>query len=254
MVVACADSEWVGQRVVGEINAACFRCAVCLHGDSSHCPERSTLGIYRRDGVMAEYATLPTACLHRVPAALPDHEAVFTEPLAAAVEILQQAHILPTDRVAVVGDGKLGLLCAQVLRLPGCDITLVGRHPDRWDTLRAQGITTVSAAEVRGNFDVVVDCTGNPTGLATARRLVRPRGRLVIKSTVAAETQLDLTMLVVDEIQLIGSRCGPFAPALRLLERGLVQVTPLIAGRYPLEQGVIAFDAARRRLKILLEV
>jgi alcohol dehydrogenase len=167
---------------------------------------------------------------------------------------LQQAHILPTDRVAVVGDGKLGLLCAQVLRLPGCDITLVGRHPDRWDTLRAQGITTVSAAEVRGNFDVVVDCTGNPTGLATARRLVRPRGRLVIKSTVAAETQLDLTMLVVDEIQLIGSRCGPFAPALRLLERGLVQVTPLIAGRYPLEQGVIAFDAARRRLKILLEV
>ncbi len=261
-VVACEESDWVGKRVVGEINAACRVCAACARGDESHCPQRTTLGINRRDGAMAELFSLPITCLHIVPDGLPDRAAVFTEPVAAAVEILQQAHVRPTERIAVVGDGKLGLLCAQVLRLPGCAVSVVGRHPERWALLDRQGIAGIQADHadaphiqaLAGSFDVVVDCTGNASGLATARRLVRPRGRLVLKSTFAAESSFNLTMVVVDEIQLLGSRCGPFAPALRLLQRGLVETEPLIVDQYPLHNGLQAFDAAAHRLKILLEV
>jgi alcohol dehydrogenase len=178
-----------------------------------------------------------------------------------------------------VGDGKLGLLCAQVLRLPGCEVVVVGRHPERWALLHSLGIAAVHASDAEqgdkatrrqadrsaslspalpvslsGAFDVVVDCTGNPSGLAVARRLVRPRGRLILKSTFAAESGLNLSMLVVDEIALLGSRCGPFLPALRLLERGLVLTEPMIAGRFPLSDGPRAFAAAAGHLKILLEV
>ncbi len=254
-VAACEDPAWIGKRVVGEINAACFRCAVCLRGDVPHCPNRTTLGIDRRDGAMAEAFSLPIACLHEVPASVPDEAAVFVEPLAAALEILDQAHIRPTDTVAVVGDGKLGSLIVQVLRLPGCAVTLVGRHPERWELFQQLGITCMpSTAEVSSQFDVVIDCTGQPAGLATARKLVRPRGRLVLKSTFHADSQLNLTMLVVDEIQLIGSRCGPFAPALRLLERNLIATDPLISGRYALTDALAAFAASAGTLKILLEV
>jgi alcohol dehydrogenase len=257
-VVECADRAWIGRRVVGEINAACRACTVCARGDESHCPNRTTLGINLRDGAMAERFSLPIACLHTVPADVPDAAAVFVEPLAAALEIAQQTHIRPTDRIAVVGDGKLGLLCAQVLRLTGGAVSVVGRHPERWDLLARQGIATVHTSEVAGRFDaafdLVVDCTGNPGGLATARRLVRPRGRLALKSTFAAESQLNLSELVVDEIQLLGSRCGPFEPALRLLARDLIETEALIADRFPLHEGVSAFRAAERRLKILLEV
>lgn len=263
-VVACADAGWVGRRVVGEINAACGRCAVCARGERSHCPDRTTLGIDRRDGAMAQLFSLPADCLLAVPEGLPDEAAVFTEPLAAALEILEQGHIRPTDRVAVVGDGKLGLLCAQVLRLPGCEVTLVGRHPERWEPWRAMGIQTVASRDEPGSpslaaqaraFDVVVDCTGQPGGLATARALLRPRGRLVLKSTFAAEVSpLNLSALVVDEIQLSGSRCGPFAPALRLLERGLVQTAPLITARFLLRDALQAFQSTDGQLKILLEV
>jgi alcohol dehydrogenase len=279
VVQESADRAWVGRRVVGEINAACRHCAVCARGDESHCPERTTLGIDRRDGAMAELFGLPLACLHQVPPGVPDAAAVFAEPLAAALEILERAHIRPTERVAVVGDGKLGLLCAQVLCLPGCEVAVVGRHPERWELLRTLGIAAVHASDVgqadretrrqgdgvrsvspglpvslSGAFDVVVDCTGHPSGLEIARRLVRPRGRLILKSTFAADSGLDLSKLVVDEVALLGSRCGPFAPALRALERKLVVVEPLIAGRYPLAQGLAAFRAASGRLKILLEV
>lgn len=278
-VVACEEMSWVGRRVVGEINAACRACPACARGDESHCPHRTTLGINGRDGAMAELFSLPVSCLHAVPAALPDEAAVFTEPLAAALEILQQCHVRPTERVVVVGDGKLGILCAQALRLPGCAVTLVGRHPERWEWLNALGVETAHVDEVTNDqgavadagsagsvdersssvlrpssFDVVVDCTGNPAGLATARSLVRPRGRLVLKSTFAAESGLNLSMLVVDEVQLVGSRCGPFAPALRALERGLIATAPMIAGRFPLRDGLRAFRAADRRLKVLLEV
>jgi alcohol dehydrogenase len=271
VVQDCEDRAWIGRRVVGEINAACRRCAACARGDESHCPERTTLGIDRRDGAMAELFSLPIACLYEVPAHVPDQAAVFAEPLAAALEILEQSHIRPTDRVAIVGDGKLGLLCAQVLRLPGCEAVVIGRHPERWELLHKLGISTahVSTLDERrktkdgrsepfvprpSSFDVVVDCTGQPAGLAVARNLVRPRGRLVIKSTFAAESGLNLSKLVVDEVQLLGSRCGPFAPALRLLERGLINIQPLVAGQFPLHDGLNAFAAANRHLKILLEI
>jgi alcohol dehydrogenase len=254
-VVACADSAWLGRRVVGEINAACLRCPTCLRGDSTHCPNRTTLGIDRRDGVMAELFTLPVTCLHAVPDTVSDEQAVFTEPLAAAVEILEQSHLRPTERVAIVGDGKLGALITQVLRLPGCAVTLVGRHPERWPLFQTLGVACGTADAVVGEqFDVVVDCTGNPAGLATARRLVRPRGRLVLKSTFNAPSELNLTALVVDEVQLLGSRCGPFGPALRLLERGLVQTAPLISGRYPLAEASAAFAASPGVLKLLLQI
>ena len=262
-VADCADAAWVGRRVVGEINAACGRCGACARGDRSHCAERTTLGIRGRDGAMARLFSLPAACLHAVPDSVPDEAAVFTEPLAAALEILEQSHIRPTDRVAIVGDGKLGLLCAQVLRLPGCEVALVGRHPERWQPWRDAGIQTLSSRPEQrqsldawaGAFDLVVDCTGQPAGLATARELLRPRGRLVLKSTFAAETApLDLSRLAVDEIQLIGARCGPFAPALRLLERGLVQTAPLITARFLLRDALKAFQSTHGQLKILLEV
>lgn len=277
VVQDCEDRAWVGRRVVGEINAACGRCVVCARGDESHCPERTTLGIDRRDGAMAELFSLPIACLHEVPASVPDQAAVFAEPLAAALEILQQSHLRPTDRVAVVGDGKLGLLCAQALRLPGCEVVVIGRHPERWELLHALGIATahVGSLDERrktkdepgqasissssfalrpSSFDIVVDCTGQPSGLAAARSLVRPRGRLVLKSTFAAESGMNLSRLVVDEVQLLGSRCGPFAPALRLLDRGLINVQPLVACQFPFSQGLDAFAAAGHRLKILLEI
>lgn len=249
------DPAWVGRRVVGEINAACRACPACRRGDESHCPNRTTLGIDRRDGAMAEYCTLPLSCLHEVPASVSDEAAVFVEPLAAAVEIVDQSHIRPSERVAVVGDGKLGAMIVQVLRLTGCDLTLVGRHPERWELYRRQGVRCLHTGDVGGEqFDVVVDCTGQPAGLATARRLTRPRGRLVLKSTFAAPSDLNLSALVVDEIQLIGSRCGPFAPALRLLERGLIETDALIGGRYPLQAGLEAFAAAQGRLKVLLDI
>ncbi|WP_322495051.1 MDR/zinc-dependent alcohol dehydrogenase-like family protein [Chloroflexus sp.] len=254
-VIAADNPYWHGRRVVGEINAACRRCPTCLRGNESHCPYRTTLGIDRRDGVMADLFTLPEACLHEVPENISDEAAVFTEPLAAALEIVEQSHIRPTERVAIVGDGKLGAMIVQVLRLTGCDLTLIGRHPERWDLYRGQGITCVLSTDVPPHqFDVVIDCTGNPAGLATARQLVRPRGRLVLKSTFAAETHLNLSMLVVDEVQLIGSRCGPFAPALRLLGRGLIETQPLISARYPLTAGLEAFAAAPGQLKVLLNV
>lgn len=251
-VVACADASWIGKRVVSEINAACRTCDTCRRGDDPHCPNRTTVGIFNRPGSMADLVRIPVDCLHEVPADLRDDQAVFAEPLAAALEILQQTHIRPTERVALVGDGKLGLLIAQVLRLPGCEVTVVGRHPERWDLLHRQGIHTCTPDQATGWYDVVVDVTGNPEGLKTSRKLVRPRGRLVMKSTVAAETQLDLTMLVVDEIQLLGSRCGPFAPALRLMQRGLIETAPLISGSYTLDDAMQGFAASRGALKVLL--
>ncbi len=253
-VKECDDLSWAGKRVVGEINAACRECEVCRRGDETHCPNRTTLGIDRRDGAMAEAFSLPLSCLHRVPDAISDEAAVFVEPLAAAVEIVEQLHVRPTERVAVVGDGKLGSMIIQVLRLTGCDLTLIGKHPERWELFQWQGISCVHTSEVPATqFDVVVDCTGQPAGLDTARRLVRPRGKLVLKSTFHGEAELNLSMVVVDEVRLIGSRCGPFAPALRLLERGLVETAPLISKRFSLRDGLEGFAATQGNLKVLLE-
>ncbi len=254
-VVGCADQAWYGRRVVGEINAACLECPTCRRGDYTHCPQRTTLGIDRRDGVMADLFSLPIACLHTVPEGVTDEAAVFVEPLAAALEILEQHHVRPTERVAVVGDGKLGAMIVQVLRLPGCAVTLVGRHPERWGLYQRQGVRCCTADALAGEqFDLVIDCTGQPAGLATARSLVRPRGHLLLKSTFNAPSELNLTTLVIDEVQLLGSRCGPFAPALRLLERGLIETAPLISARYTLAEALTAFAAAPGALKILLQI
>lgn len=254
-VVDCAEQQWIGRRVVGEINAACRQCPTCLRGDVPHCPQRTTLGINGRDGTLAECFALPISNLYEVPATIADQAAVFTEPLAAALEILDQTHLRPTDRVAVVGDGKLGLLVAQVLRLPGCDVTVLGRHPERWAMLDRQQISATATIEqlTERSYDLVVDCTGQPQGLELARRLTRPRGRLVLKSTFHGLASLDLAPFVVDELQIIGSRCGPFGAALRLLERGLIETVPLISATYPFAEAERAFAAALGALKILVD-
>ena len=256
-VVQCDSApEWIGQRVVGEINAACGRCETCRAGRPTHCPHRTTLGIAGRDGAFAEYLCLPIANLHRVPENVPDEAAVFVEPLAAACEITQAVHIRPTDRVAVLGDGKLGLLCAQVLQLTGCDLLVIGHHEESLEILRRRGIQTTRRADIpMSAYDVVVEATGTPEGFATARQLVRPRGTIVLKSTYHGAVDANLTRVVVDEVTLAGSRCGPFEPALRLLAQNLVEVMPLIQGHLRLSEGLAAFERAGQRgtLKILIE-
>lgn len=255
-VTACDDRAWIGRRVVGEINASCRQCATCLRGDVPHCPQRTTLGINGRNGVFAEQFALPIANLHAVPDRIADEAAVFVEPLAAALEIADQTQIRPSDRVAVIGDGRLGLLVAQALRLNGCDLTVVGHHPERWDLLTRQRIATTGDPHAlpERSFDLAVDCTGAPQGLNLARLLVRPRGRLVLKSTFHGSVDLDLAPFVVDEIQVIGSRCGPFDAALRLLDRGLIETTPLISAIEPFDEAIRAFAAVRGALKILLRI
>jgi threonine dehydrogenase-like Zn-dependent dehydrogenase len=249
---------WEGRRVVGEINAACGECPTCRAGRPTHCPHRTTLGIDHRDGAFAEYLTLPVRNLHPAPDALPDEVAVFTEPLAAACQILEQQPIRPSDRVIVLGDGKLGLLCAQVVSLTGCDLTLVGHHPEKLAIAARRGIDAQLGDEVinANTADLVIEATGHPSGYRAARRIVRPRGVIVLKSTFHGDVEADLTMAVVDEITLLGSRCGPFPPALRLLARGLVDVTPLIQARYPLSQGLEAIERAAQpgALKVLIDV
>jgi len=254
-VIESPDGEWLGARVVGEINAACTTCPTCRAGRPTHCEARTVLGIVNRDGAHAEYLTLPLANLHRVPDSVSDDAAVFTEPLAAAVEILQQVHIAPTDRVLLIGAGRLGQLVAQVLALTGAELHVVARHALQRALLRARSIPTCAEEDVAARaYDVVVEATGSPSGLDLARRALRPRGTLVLKSTYAGEVTLDLSPFVVDEITVVGSRCGPFAPALRLLERGDVDPTPLVAERYPLEDAVEAMDRAAQRgvMKVLL--
>jgi threonine dehydrogenase-like Zn-dependent dehydrogenase len=255
VVEEAEDPALVGQRVVGEINAYCGVCETCRAGRPTHCPNRTTLGIRGRDGALAEYLCLPMRNLHQVPEGMPDDVAVFTEPLAAACEVMHQIHVLPTDRVFVLGDGKLGLLTAQVLALTGCDLTVVGRHKHKLAILGARGIRTQLEEEgLDGSADVVVECTGHAGGFAAARKLLRPRGTLVLKSTYHGRVQVDLSTVVTDEIRLVGSRCGPFAPALRLLARGLVDVASLIEAEYPLSEGLAAFEHAGRRgaLKVLV--
>jgi alcohol dehydrogenase len=254
-VVQAGETAWIGKRVVGDINAACYRCETCLSGRHTHCPNRTTLGIFRRDGAFADYLVLPTANLYAVPDGLPDEMAVFVEPLAAACEVLDQVHIRPSDRVVVLGDGKLGLLVAAVLRLTGANLTLVGRHPAKLGIAGSWGVATRSEPpSTERQADVVVECTGSPAGFAEACRLLRPRGTLVLKSTYHGETSANLAGLVVDEISVVGSRCGPFAPALGLLATGLVDPRPLVTEIYALTDGETAFShaCAPGVLKILL--
>lgn len=267
-VVAAPDApEWVGRRVVGEINVGCGSCALCARGLAKHCPQRYAVGIKGKDGAFADLLTLPVANLHAVPDEVRDEQAVFAEPLAAALEVLEQAPIGPTSRVVVIGDGRLGLLISQVVALTGCDLTLIGRHAAKLDLLAQWGCgaTALDGSAEAGALaatpiDVVIEATGAPQGFAAARALVRPGGVLVLKSTFAGEMSLraqmhvDLNSLVVDEVTVIGSRCGPFAPALRLLASGRVQVEPLIQARYALGDGVAAVRYAGQRgvLKVVI--
>ena len=255
-IVEEADSrpDLVGARVVGEINCGCGHCEWCLSGLSRHCPTRTVLGIAGRDGAFAEYLRLPVANLWPVPDNVDNAAAVFTEPLAACFEVLEQIHVLPGWRVAVLGDGKLGLLMAQVAALPGCEVTAFGKHPERLAFLATRGISTATpGAQAEGKWDVVVECTGKAEGLALAKDLVKPRGTVVLKTTVAGKSEIALAPFVVDEVTVIGSRCGPFAPALRALANNTVDVRPLVSATYPLSEAERAFvHAARGALKVLL--
>lgn len=256
-VVEQGADHLINQRVVGEINAACGYCRFCRRGQPTHCENRTVLGIVNRHGAFAEYLSLPIKNLHPVPENVSTAAATFTEPLAAALEIQAQVKISSDDRVLLVGDGKLGQLIAQTLALTGCELLVVGRHEDKLVNLAARGIKTGLADSVIDKyFDIAVDCTGNPEGFATARRGLRPRGTLILKSTYAGNLSLDASSLVVDEITLIGSRCGPFVPALELLATGKVDVDYLIDDSYPLCQGLAAFEKAKTKgvLKVLLEM
>jgi threonine dehydrogenase-like Zn-dependent dehydrogenase len=260
-VVSVADptdtsAGWIGKRVVGEINVVCGECEQCRNGRPTHCERRSVLGIANRAGVHAGYTTLPLANLHLVPDSIPDEAAVFTEPLAAALEIQQQVHLRPADRVLLVGAGRLGQLVAQTLALTGCDLRVVARHPRQKALLESRRIGLISEEAVRPHgWDVVVEATGSPSGFELARRAIRPRGTLLLKSTYRGDMTVNWSPFVVDEITIIGSRCGPFAPALRLLEHAQVDPTILIAGQYPLANALEAIAAAQQpgMLKVLLK-
>ena len=256
-VVEQGPKQLLNQRVVGEINAACGNCRFCDRGQPRHCENRTVLGIVNRHGAFAEYLSLPVKNLHLVPENVSTAAATFTEPIAAALEIQQQIQICKNDRVLVVGDGKLGQLIAQTLALTGCELLVIGRHQEKLVNLAARGIKTGLANSVTDKyFDISIDCTGNPEGFNIARRALRPRGTLILKSTYAGNLSLDASSLVVDEITLIGSRCGPFAPALELLATGKVEVQSLIHAYYPLSQGLEAFEKAKTKgvLKVLLEI
>jgi threonine dehydrogenase-like Zn-dependent dehydrogenase len=256
-VIESPDKAWIGQRVVGEINAACGKCEQCAHGRPTHCENRTVLGITKRDGVFAEYTTLPIDNLHRVPDSVPDEAAVFTEPLAAALEIQYQTQIKPTDRVLLIGAGRLGQLIAQTLSLTGCDLRVIARHSHQQKLLTERGIRLIAEEEIQPwRWDIVVEATGSSDGFDLARKAVRPRGTLVMKSTYKGEMTVNFSSIVVDELTILGSRCGPFEPALRLLEKKEVDPTVLIAKQFKLSEAVKAFEEAAQpgMLKVLLEV
>ena len=255
-VTAAEDPGWIGKRVAGEINLACGACEWCQRDLGRHCPNRTVLGIVKHPGAFREFLTLPVRNLHIVPASITDEQAVFIEPVAAACEILDQVRILAGAPVAVLGDGKLGLLIAQVLRARGARVHLYGRHRDKLRLVDAEGLTTEVIGKVlpKRAWPMVVDATGSAEGLRAAVALCQPRGTVVMKSTVHGLVQIDSAPAIVNEISLIGSRCGRFEPAIRLLASGRVKVDKLISDRFPLDRAPEAFKKAGTKgvLKILL--
>jgi threonine dehydrogenase-like Zn-dependent dehydrogenase len=248
--------QWLGKRVAGEINAVCGRCDLCLAGLSAHCRNRTVLGILKRDGAFADLVRLPAENLHEVPAGIEDDQAVFVEPLAAAFQILKQVKLDNRKLVTVLGDGRLGLLCAQVLRNAGSPVRVIGKHPEKMRLCDQWGIRSRPLTDIvpRHDQDVVVDCTGNASGFEFAMQMVRPRGTIVLKSTVAAGKPMNLAPIVIDEINVVGSRCGPFKEAIKSLAEKAVDVTSLIHKRFKIEQGVEATELAGKPgvLKVLL--
>lgn len=252
------DKSLVGKRVVPEISYGCKEpdCPWCAQKLYRHCPNRHTLGIFHKDGVFAQYFTMPVEVLFEVPENVPDEQAVFVEPLAAALEILEQHHIKPFEKVVILGDGKLGLITALALNALNIDVILVGKHLNKLDIARAQGCKTslLNDFPVEKKYDVVVEATGSISGFETALALTRPRGVLVLKSTVAASKEFNLAPVVIDEITVLGSRCGQFPAALRLLKSGRVDFSPLISAVYPADKAIEAFEKNKEKdtLKVLL--
>lgn len=267
-VVTCAQKDWVGKRVVGEINIGCGECADCGQGRENHCPSRKVLGILGKNGALAEFTTLPVKNLHLVPEDLSDTEAVFVEPLAAALEILEQVRIEERDSVLVLGDGKLGLLVARVMKLRTPHVSCIGKHARKLGLLRNKNITTFQVGDDPGKhtldgrtrsdspskYECVVEVTGKPSGLKAALLHAKPRGNIVIKSTYLGESCLDMSKVVVNEIMLVGSRCGPFDKALRALHQKRVSVLDMVDDDFPLNRAVEAFALARKpgSLKVLI--
>ena len=253
------DKSLIGKRVVPEISYGCEdpECEWCAKKNYRHCPNRHTLGIWQKDGVFAQYFTMPTKVLFEVPDEVPDTQAVFVEPLAAALEINEQLHIKPMDKVVVLGDGKLGLITALALNSQNIDVTLVGKHQNKLDIAKEQGVKTALLQDfsIEKKYDIVVEATGSVSGFETSLALTKPRGVLVLKSTVATGKELNLAPIVIDEITVLGSRCGQFPPALRLLQSGNVDFSKLISGIYDVDKALEAFERNKEKdtLKVLLK-
>ena len=253
------DKSLLGKRVVSEISYGCKdpECPYCAEKLYRHCPNRHTLGIWKKDGCFAEYFTMPLEVLFEVPDNVPDEQAVFVEPLAAACEITEQLHIKPFEKVVILGDGKLGLITALTLNAQNVDVLLVGKHQNKLDIAKAQGVETCLLGELKieKKYDVVVEATGSISGFETALALTKPRGTLVLKSTVAASKEFNLAPIVIDEITVLGSRCGQFGAALRLLKSGKVDFSPLISATYSVDDAIEAFEKNKQKdtLKVLLK-
>lgn len=253
------DQSLLGKRVVAEISYGCKdpQCTYCAEKLYRHCPNRHTLGIWKKDGCFAEYMTMPLEVLFEVPDNVPDEQAVFVEPLAAACEITEQLHIKPFEKVVVLGDGKLGLITALTLNAQNIDVILVGKHQNKLDIAKAQGVNTylLNDFAIEKKYDVVVEATGSISGFETALALTRPRGVLVLKSTVAASKEFNLAPIVIDEITVLGSRCGQFGPALRLLKNNRIDFSPLISAVYNADDAIEAFEKNKQKdvLKVLLK-
>lgn len=259
-MVAEGSPRWKGRRVVAQINCPCSKCDMCLRGLSNHCRKRTVMGIAGRDGCFADQVAIPEANLFEVPATVTDEEAVFVEPLAAAYQVLNQCPVDAKTSVAVIGTGRLGLLVAQVMSAAGCRPTAIGRNAAKMERCEKLGVQAIPVTDVRltNDRDVVVDCSGTPDGLRLAMGLVRPRGTIVLKSTYAdgSGAAPNLAPLVIHEVKVIGSRCGPFGEAINALARKAIEVRSLISRTFPLEQGVEAFEYCRRgdSLKIQLSL
>jgi len=250
------DKSLLGKRVVGEINCGCNNCQWCYQGLQRHCPNRQTLGIWQKDGCMAQYVCMPLDTLLEVPENVSDEQAVFVEPLAAGLEILEQLHIQPVEKVLILGDGKLGLTTALALNVSNLDVLLVGKHQNKLDIAKNQGVNVklLSDLVIKKEWDFVVEATGSISGFETALNLTKPRGTLVLKSTVAASKEFNLAPIVIDEIKVQGSRCGQFAPALRLLKSEKIDFSPLISAVYSVDKALEAFEKNKEKdtLKVLL--
>lgn len=255
-VVANTGGALTGKRIAGEINSGCGHCDLCRADLTRHCPDRTVLGILGRNGAFAEYLILPDTNLVQLPDAIPDEIGVFVEPIAAAYEILEQVRLGRNEKILILGDGRLGAIIGLVLWAEAYDPVIGGHHPEKLRLLAALGLKTELEAHLQPGFDTVVDCTGAVSGLNRAVELVRPRGRIVLKSTAAVSAELNLARIVINEITVIGSRCGRFGPAIDSLESGKVDPRPLISAIYPLEDALTALEAAKdpQNFKVLLKM